>query len=403
MRLLRAAGALAMLALPTPFPAHLPEGVPREPAEPVTVVRGTVRRHSTLATLLEGELAPARVHALVEAARPAYDLALLTAGRPFGLAVDSRGLLRFFSYGIDELRTLRVLPVGDGLRADILTRRYDSRVECVAGRIRSSLFAAVAEAGEQDQLALDLAEIFAWDVDFNTELRAGDGFRACVLKLSLDGRHARYGSIQAAELLRGERVLRAVRYQGRRAAGYYNPDGTPLRKAFLRSPLRFTRISSRYSAARRHPILHRLAAHRGVDYAAPRGTPVHAAADGVVRLAGRHAGFGLAVRLRHANGFETLYGHLSRVAVRPGQRVEQGAPLGSVGATGLATGPHLHYAMLRAGSPIDPLRVELPPAEPVPADERAAFELASESALGLLERAERRHAKVEARTAAPGR
>jgi murein DD-endopeptidase MepM/ murein hydrolase activator NlpD len=242
----------------------------------------------------------------------------------------------------------------------------------------------VTEGGESDQLALDLADIFAWDVDFNTELQKGDSFRVAVEKLYLDGRFAKYGRILAAEFVRGERRLQAVRFEGERGAGYYAPDGTPLRKAFLRSPLKFSRISSGFSTARRHPILHTVRAHLGVDYAAPTGTPVMAAADGVVTAAGWMGGYGKTVKLRHANGFETLYGHLSRINVRAGQRVSQGTCVGLVGRTGLATGPHLDYRMIRGGRFVNPLRVQSPPAEPIPAGERAAFDALKGERLALL-------------------
>jgi murein DD-endopeptidase MepM/ murein hydrolase activator NlpD len=314
-----------------------------------------------------------------------YDLRRISTGSPYALALAADGAMEGFSYGIDDLRLLRVRRSAEGeLRADILTRQYDVRVDSVLGSVSSSLFAALEDAGEQDQLALDLADVFAWDVDFNTEVRRGDSFRVCVEKLLLDGRHVRYGRILAAEFRNGPRTLRAVRFEGERGAGYYAPDGTPLRKAFLRSPLRFTRISSGYSSARFHPILQRTTTHLGIDYAAPTGTPVNASADGVVTLAGSNEGLGQCVRLRHANGFETMYGHLSRILVRPGQRVAQGTPIGEVGATGLATGPHLHYAMFRSGSYANPLTIQLPPAEPVPEEERADFLRERDAALRLL-------------------
>ena len=256
----------------------------------------------------------------------------------------------------------------------------------VAGRIDSSLFATIAELGEHPQLAFDLSEIFAWDVDFNTEIQTGDAFRVAVEKLSLDGRFVRYGRILAAQFERGERTLHAVRYEGSRSAGYYDLDGTPLRKAFLRSPLRFTRISSRFTHSRLHPVLKTRRPHLGIDYAAPRGTPVSASADGVVVFAGRQGGFGRLVRLRHANGYETLYGHLSRIDVRRGQRVAQGDRIGAVGSTGLATGPHLDYRMTLNGRYVDPLRIQVPPAEPIPADETAAFAQARARHLPLLGR-----------------
>ena len=388
MRRTSALGALALLLLPTHFPVldvPLPVVSAASQQEPLTVLRGTIARNATLATALRDALSPAGIYELVEAARPIYNLARLSVGHPFGLTLGADGVIDVFTYGIDELRTLRVIRRGRDLSADVVTRSYEVGVTTVSGVISSSLFAAVGEAGEEDQLALDLAEIFAWDVDFNTELQRGDSFRLAVEKLRLDGRFVRYGRILSAQLVRGSRTLQAVRFDGSRASGYYAPDGTPLRKAFLRSPLRFSRISSRFSRARMHPILHEVRPHLGVDYAAPAGTPVMASCDGVVTQAGWLGGYGMAVRIRHPNGFETLYGHLSRIQVRRGQRVAQGSPIGAVGASGLATAPHLDYRMLRDGVYLDPLKVQSPPAEPIAPVERDAFEAERGRLLALLE------------------
>ena len=388
MRWSSALAAVGLLLLPVHLPEWMAGGSAAavEPPSPQRIVRGTVARNVTLARLLSRELSPRAVHALVEAARPVYDLAHISAGRPFGVALRPDGLIAAFTYGIDELRTLRVLRVGHELRADVLTRSYTAGLVGVSGVIDSSLFATIDALGERDQLALDLSEIFAWDVDFNSEIQRGDSFRVAVETFSLDGRVVRYGRILAAEFVRGERVLRAVRFESERSAGYYAPDGTPLRKAFLRSPLRFTRISSGFSRARVHPILAERRAHLGIDYAAPAGTPVQASGDGVVVSAGWQGGYGKAVRLRHANGYETLYGHLSRIAVRKGQRVAQGDAVGSVGQTGLATGPHLDYRMTRDGAFVNPLTAQLPPAEPLTPAERVRFEAGRGQALGLLAR-----------------
>jgi len=384
MKRLTTLAAFLLVLLPTHLPWWLDTARPVD-GTPVSVVRGTVGRHDTLASALDGLVPPAGLQRLVEAARPVHDLARISVGRPFGVALGPDGLVRAFTYGIDELRTLRVVREGDDLRADLLTRQYETRVATVGGTIESSLFGAIGAAGEEDQLALDLADIYAWDVDFNTEIQRGDSFRVAVEKLSLDGAFARYGRILAAEFVRGDRVLRAFRHEGAGGAGYYDAEGRPLRKAFLRSPLRFTRISSRFSRSRLHPVLHVRRAHLGVDYAAPLGTPVLAAADGVVSVAGWMGGYGRTVKIRHANGYETLYGHLSRTYVRPGQRVEQGARVGAVGATGIATGPHLDYRMSRDGQFVDPLRLVSPPAEPVPGDERRAFAEALRRSANLLE------------------
>ena len=327
---------------------------------------------------------PSSLHKIVEASRPVYDLARISVGHPFGVTFGPDGLLAAFTYGVDELRTLKVIRMGEEFRAEMVTREYDVTVATVRGEITSSLFGAVSAAGEEDQLALDLADIFMWDVDFNTELQKGDSFRVAVEKLALDGKLSRYGRILSAELVRGPRVIQAVRFEGQNGPGYYMPDGRPMRKAFLRSPLRFTRISSGFTRARLHPILNVMRPHLGVDYAAPTGTPVRASADGVVIRAGRDGGYGNVVRMRHPNGYETLYGHLSRIHVRVGQRLLQGAVVGAVGSTGLATGPHLDYRMIKSGVYVNPLKVQSPPAQPISAEEENAFQAARASQLALL-------------------
>jgi murein DD-endopeptidase MepM/ murein hydrolase activator NlpD len=357
------------------------------PPPPLKMLTGTIGRNTNLASVLGQAVSPTVVHRIVETARPLHDLARISVGHPFSLVVGQDGFLSNFSYAIDELRTLRVVRNGDGLEAQITTRNYDQRTEIVQGTITSSLFGAVNDAGEQDQLALDLADIFAWDIDFHTELQKGDSFKVAVEKMYLDGRLSRYGRILSAEFVQGDRTLRAVRYDGQESQGYYAPDGTPLRKAFLRSPLKFSRISSGFTQSRFHPILKTMRPHYGVDYAAPIGTPVMASGDGVVILAGWDGGYGKTVKIRHPNGYQTLYGHLSRINVKAGQRVSQEQYIGAVGMTGLATGPHLDYRMIKGGVFLNPLKIQSPRAEPVPRAERAAFEATRDRVLALIERA----------------
>jgi murein DD-endopeptidase MepM/ murein hydrolase activator NlpD len=391
MRRLCGIAVFCLLVLPqqlvvTDPPSSLPFQASPVLAAPVnlTVLRGNVSRNSTLEKTVGQLLSPRGVDDLVRVARPLYDLARLTTGNAFDLTVGGEGLLAF-SYVIDELRTLRVHRNGDGLEAQVHRRSYQTRTESAAGVIRSSLFGAVEETGEEAQLAVDLAQIFEWDVDFNTELQPGDSFRVVVDKMYLEGAFSRYGPIRSAELRRGTRVIRAVRFEGSGRPEYYTPEGVPLRKTFLRSPLKFSRISSRFSKARFHPILKVFRPHLGVDYAAPSGTPVRAAADGVVSQAGWHGGYGKVVRLRHARGLQTLYGHLSRITVKVGQRVGQGDLIGNVGTTGLSTAPHLDYRTLRDGVFVNPLTIQPPPPEPLSAALRPAFDEVRMASIALLD------------------
>lgn len=350
-----------------------------------SVIRGEIERGKTLAAALSKMVTDREIHELVAVARPNYDLKDVRPGRPFRLSLTEDGKLRTFSYAIDELRTLRVSKRAEGLHSDISSRQYEVRVGTTAGVIESSLFETIDAIGERDELAMELSEIFAWDIDFNTAIHRGDTFRVAVEKFYLDGELRRYGKILAAEFVSSGRTLSAVRFEGPDGnTAYYEPSGEPLKKAFLKSPLRFTRVSSSFSRGRFHPVLHVTRAHNGTDLAATYGTPVRAIGHGTVVSAGVQGGYGKLVVVRHTNGYASYYGHLSKILVRAGQRVTQTDLVGLVGATGLATGPHLHYGIMKNGAWADPMRIQSPPAEPLRAKDRPAFELASKTALALL-------------------
>ena len=217
----------------------------------------------------------------------------------------------------------------------------------VEGEIRASLYEAMNAAGEKDPLTISFAEILAWEIDFYQDLREGDLFKVLVEKIYKGDQFIQYGTIRGVEFEQGGKIIRGIWYQG----DYYNEEGISLRKAFLKAPLRFDRISSRFSGARRHPILGGVRPHYGVDYAAPVGTPIWAVADGTVVSVGWNGGFGRQVVLRHVNGYKTYYGHLSRYGsgIRRGVRVKQKQIIGYVGTTGLSTGPHLDYRLGKSG------------------------------------------------------
>lgn len=350
-----------------------------------SVIRGEIERGKTLAAALSPSLSDREIHDLVESARPSYDLKDVRPGQPFRLSVNEDRKLRTFAYAIDELRTLRVSRRMDGLSVDISARAYEVRPGAASGTIESSLFETIDAIGEKDELAIELSEIFAWDIDFNTAIQPGDTFRVAVDKLYLDGELRRYGKIRAAEFINAGRLVRAVRFEGRDGnAAYYEPSGEPLKKAFLKSPLPFTRVSSRFSSGRFHPVLHVTRAHLGTDLQATTGTPARAIGHGTVVSAGYQGGYGKLVVVRHANGYSSYYGHLSKILVRAGQRVSQSDLVGLVGATGLATGPHLHYGITRNGVWADPMRIQSPPADPLRPEDREAFRISSEEALALL-------------------
>jgi murein DD-endopeptidase MepM/ murein hydrolase activator NlpD len=289
---------------------------------------------------------------------------------------------------LNESQTLKVSREPSGLKADVLQNPLETRSRTVRGVIDHSLFEAVAAAGANDQTAVALADIFGWDIDFVLDVRPGDAFVLTYDQIWRDGAYLKDGPIQAAAFVNHGREFRAVRYTDAEGGShYYTPEGRSLHKAFLRAPVDFTRVSSRFNSARWHPILNRIRAHQGVDYAAPLGTPVRAAGDGRIRFAGRKGGYGNLVEIEHSSSVMTVYGHLSRFAreTRVGTHVTQGTVIAYVGMTGLATGPHLHYEYRVNGVFKNPQTVILPGAAPIDARWRVDFLARSAPLLASLD------------------
>jgi murein DD-endopeptidase MepM/ murein hydrolase activator NlpD len=344
---------------------------PTPPAIPAFVeFSDAFRKNETITEALTRHgLTNPQVLELVQATRPVYALRKVIAGREFSGNLTPAGAFHEFRYRIDDDKYLTVYRDGDRFVPLVKKFTYETRSECFAGIIEDSLYLAVTNAGEQAQLAGELAEIFTWDVDFYTDIQKGDSFRILLEKQYLNGKFIRYGKILAADLTVTNKVLSAFRFQNE----YFDSRGNALRKSFLKSPLKFARISSRFTTARFHPILKIVRPHLGVDYAAPTGTVVVAVASGTVASAGVDGNFGKSVRLRHAESYESVYSHLSSIGVRSGSSVTQGEVIGQVGSTGLATGPHLDFRLLRGGKYLNPGKVILPPAQPVPAAQFANF------------------------------
>ncbi|HEX8874729.1 MAG TPA: M23 family metallopeptidase, partial [Nitrosospira sp.] len=281
--------------------------------------------------------------------------------------------LRYFPGGSEQLTMEKS---GGGFDISEQAAQLETHVQMKSGVINSSLFAAVDSAGVPESIALQIVDILASDIDFHRDLRKGDRFTVVYDSLYSNGEPARPGRVLAVEFVNQGTPHRALYFQADDGeSGYYAPDGKNLRKAFLRSPLEFSRISSGFSSARFHPILKTWRAHSGIDYAAPTGTRVKAAADGTVAVAGWQGGYGNVVILQHQGTYSTVYGHLSAFAkgLRTGQRVSQGDVIGHVGATGMATGPHLHYEFRFNGVQRDPLKVAMPAANPVSSRHMPAF------------------------------
>ncbi|MEN6561810.1 MAG: peptidoglycan DD-metalloendopeptidase family protein [Acidobacteriota bacterium] len=359
-------------APPEPFRPLPAAEAPGPPAPPELVIEKIiVPARSNLADLLKRRGFTAReIHDLGQAVKPVYDLARLRAGQELRLASLPDGPWQRLEYDVDETRYLVIDRDGAGVRAEMRSVPVEYKTAFVAGIIEDSLIAALNKAGEEDSLAIDLVErCFGWDIDFNTDLRRGDAFRIYFERRYLAGRPAGYRNILAAEFVNEGKTYRAYRfaYPDTKAWDYFDETGGSRRKDFLRSPIKFARITSRFSSSRFHPIYKIFRPHYGVDYAAPVGTPVQATADGEVTFAGREGGSGNIVRMRHRNAYETAYLHLSRFGpgVRKGASLRGGDIIGYVGSTGDSTGPHLDYRIYFHGGPVNPLGHKFKPAEPL--------------------------------------
>lgn len=322
------------------------------------------------------------------AAQHAFNLRQVRAGNTIIVRRSVEGNLREINYKIDAERVLRIVPQTPGFAAEVREIPVRAEVAVVSGKLDDSLFNAVEEAGESAEVAMRLAQIFGYDLDFYTDPRKGDTFRVVLEKRKYaNGEIAGYGKIFAAEYVNGGRKYQALLFhdpEGRPA--YYTADGKSLQKAFLRSPLKFgAPVTSHFSQSRFHPILKTYRPHLGTDYGASIGTPVQTIGSGRVVFAGRKGGDGNMVQIAHSNGYETMYLHLSRMFVHAGEHVETGKTIGLVGMTGLATGPHLDFRIMQKGQFKNFERLGLPPSDPVSKKNWAEFATVREKWLPALD------------------
>jgi murein DD-endopeptidase MepM/ murein hydrolase activator NlpD len=362
------------------------------------VIHGRVPRNATLDSLLrDAGTREDLIPGIVSLARGVFDPRRLRTGQSYELVRTLDGSVRSFEYEIDTDRFLRIAAPQDRplaeLAAEVVPYRKERAIASVRGvitRDRPSLFEAMDAAGEKPDLSIALAEIFGGDIDFNSDLQPGDSFSVAFEKVFREQGFAGYGAIAAAEFVNEGRVLRAIRFTPPGGKpGYYDENGRSLRRFFLKSPLKFEpRVSSRFSGRRLHPILRVVRPHLGVDYLAPIGAPVVSVAGGVVTSAGFNGDAGRTVQIRHPNGYETYYLHLSGIAagIRPGVRVEQGELIGRVGTSGLSTGPHLDYRIRKNGVFVNPLTEhrKFPPGEPLPSSCLDQFRIERDRALARL-------------------
>jgi murein DD-endopeptidase MepM/ murein hydrolase activator NlpD len=331
---------------------------------------------------------PQQLHQILELGGAARNLTRIYPGQTLRLLTNRETGLVKLDYQIDKLNLLEVRRAGDGFEIATTYHAPERHITNTSGVINSSLFLAAQEAGLSDNLTMELASIFGWDIDFALDIRKGDKFIVLYDELYLDGEKVGEGDILAATFINQGRVFQAVRYTDKSGVTeYYSPDGRNMRKAFLRTPVEYTRISSGFSLGRMHPILNRIRAHKGVDYAAPLGTPVKVTGNGKIVFRGKKGGYGNVIIVQHGNKYSTLYGHLSRFkdGLGIGSRVRQGQVIGYVGMTGLATGPHLHYEFRIDGVHHDPLTVKLPGAEPLNSASLVDFKQKASSLIGMLD------------------
>jgi len=361
----------------------------------------TVEPGDSLARIFSKQSVPPRqLHDIVASGGLAKKLTRIYPGQKLRIRTTPEDGLLELLYEIDALNQIQVTRSESGYDTQLIVRVPERRSMRSTGTIDNSLFVAAQQAKLPENITMELAGIFGWDIDFALDIRHGDQFALLYEELYLDGERVGTGNILAAEFTNNGTVYQAVRYtdqQGR--TDYYSPDGHSMRKTFLRSPVAFSRISSRFSLGRKHPILNRIRAHKGVDYAAARGTPVKATGNGKIVLRGKKGGYGKTVVIKHGSNYSTLYAHLNSYTrgLRNGSRVQQGQIIGYVGSTGLATGPHLHYEFLVNGVHRNPLTVKLPDAAPLPKKYRQDFKLATENLLAQLELAKTRTVALQDR------
>ncbi|MEX0163654.1 peptidoglycan DD-metalloendopeptidase family protein [Pseudomonas brassicacearum] len=336
-----------------------------------------VAKGDTLSTLFEKVGLPSTsVHEILASDKQAKQFTQLQRGQKLEFELNPDGQLTNLHTKLSDLESITLTKNDKGYVFNRVTAKPTVRSAYVHGVINSSLSQSAARAGLSHSLTMDMASVFGYDIDFAQDIRQGDEFDIIYEQKVVNGKSVGNGPILSARFTNRGKTYTAVRYTNKQGnSSYYTADGNSMRKAFIRTPVDFARISSKFSAGRKHPILNKIRAHKGVDYAAPRGTPIKAAGDGKVLLAGRRGGYGNTVIIQHGNTYRTLYGHMQGFAkgVKTGGTVKQGQVIGYIGTTGLSTGPHLHYEFQVNGVHVDPLGQKLPMADPIAKTERARF------------------------------
>lgn len=331
------------------------------------------------------------LYELINTSPEAKELRRIKPGEVIVFDLDDNNKLEQLTYIKNQLTSFQFTRTEKNFQFSKLEREPEIRVAFRHATINSSLFLAGKNAGLASPVVMELANIFAWDIDFAQDIQRGDQFKVMYEEKYLDNKKIGNGAVLAVEFVNKNKTYKAVRYTDKEGyTNYYTPEGESMRKAFLRMPIDFARISSHFNLNRKHPVLHTIRAHKGTDYAAPRGTPIKAAGDGKVIHAGRKGGYGNTVIIQHGQGYQTLYAHMHNFGrdIKAGSRVRQGQVIGYVGTTGLSTGPHLHYEFHVNGVPRNPLTVELPKSVAINNDEKARFKAQTQSLVAQLDQYE---------------
>lgn len=349
-----------------------------EPIEQGHTIDVVVEKGESLSKIFANlDLPAGELDQIVKLGNDTLQLTRLRPGESITFNLSNEHQIQRISYKLAVDRTLHIVRADDGaFKSEIEQHPLEYHQTLGSGTIHSSFYQAAVDAGVSPELVMELAEIFGWKINFLTDIQEGDHFSILYETVYKDGEAVTTGDILAASFINNGKMFQAVRHTDAEGnTAYYTPDGKSLKRGFLRYPVKFSRISSRFSNARMHPILNTIRAHKGVDLAAPTGTPIYASADGKVTFQGWKGGYGKVVMLQHDGVYSTVYGHMSRFEsdLREGSRVKQGQVIGYVGSTGHATGPHLHYEFRVKGVHRDPLSAELPEALPIPAKERPRF------------------------------
>jgi len=341
----------------------------------IKIIKGIVKTGDTASTLLNRYLPMKTIYKINRQSTDIFSLSRIKKGQPYKVILQEGNLVGF-EYEIDKKDRLVIQRENNQFSISQIPINYDIAIEVVSATITSSLFEAVRKAGEQSELAWKLSDIFAWDIDFIRDIRPGDRFQVLVEKQYQDGKLSGYGKVQAAIFNNaGTRFKAFLHKDSNGISGYYDENGNSLQKAFLKAPLSFSRISSKFTLKRMHPILKEYRAHEGVDYAAPMGTPIKTVGDGIITGIGYSKSMGNYVIIRHCNGYITRYYHMSKFAkgMKTHKKVLQGEVIGHVGMTGYATGPHLCFRLIKNGKLVDPLTHKSPAATPVNPREMEQF------------------------------